>query len=196
LTRGEGHAAPNECVLLLGIPVTAPVYWRAVQGSRLSPFVTKLCPAWAKYRLEILQPAGRILPRLLDLGVRVIEEASLADLRAATTDASVKVVIVFSHWEQTGVELADGLMNDAAVVKAVASEFDGLVDLCVCHPESLVLSLKAERPAALVKFTGQPTRPAAWLLLYELLFEQLACTPQLYAQALEESIGMLREKEA
>lgn len=83
------------------------------------------------------------------------------------------VVILFAHWGKSSVEFHDGFASIPAIVEKIPTDFDGIIDLCTCHPELLTIALRQERPKCLVKFVNNEVIPYQWLHLYLALFTHL-----------------------
>ena len=105
---------------------------------------------------------------------------------------SKRVVILFSHWIDDSVEFDDGLHGLDAIVSQVPVEFDGVVDLCVCHPCALVMRLRRERPECLVKRTRSKARVSFWLQFYQILFRVLAAGDLAYSDAVAVTLHQLK----
>ena len=100
------------------------------------------------------------------------------------------MVILFSHWTSGDeVEFINGMATVEDIIAAVPVEFQGVVDLCVCHPAKLATALQRERPRCFVK--SSPDRAihfTFWLHFYEVLVEVLLHKQVDYCQAIEQTI--------
>ena len=99
------------------------------------------------------------------------------------------IVILFSHWREDTIEFFDGLVGIPDIVKAIPYEFEGLIDLCVCHPEKLTFALRSERPKCLIRYTQKKATPYIWLYFYLMVFKRLKEENITYLQALELTIN-------
>jgi hypothetical protein len=117
------------------------------------------------------------------LGVRLVRDLTLDGFESLCRDEDVQVVILFSHWDETGVELRDGFASIEAVIESVPSEGSGVLDFCVCHPSGLVPRLRDERPRYLIHFRSIEAKPRFWLSFYPALFLSLHRFPRSYLDA-------------
>lgn len=171
---------PDECVILFGIPTSRAAFDRHLAQRTRHDFVPNVCPAWPAYE-QIVEQVELALPLIQSLGVDVRHDARLPDL--AKGFLSKRVVILFSHWIDDHVEFDEGLHDSDAIVSEVPATFDGVVDLCVCHPEALVMRLRRDRPECLVKRTRRKARVSYWLQFYHVLFRVLAAADVTYDHA-------------
>lgn len=171
---------PGECVMVFGIPTSRSGFVRHLAHRERHDFVPKVCPAWPAYErlLDQIEPA---IAHMIELGVAVRREAPLQQLTEACR--SSRVVVLFSHWTDDRVEFDDGLQAIDEVTAAVPSMFNGVIDLCVCHPDSLVMQLRRDRPNCLVKRTRSKARVSYWLQFYEVLFRVLSEREIAYSDA-------------
>jgi hypothetical protein len=97
-------------------------------------------------------------------------------------------VVLFSHWYEDAVEFSDAFEPISAIVTAISPAYSGILDLCVCHPVSLVKELRIHRPDCLVKYLPTEAAPHYWLYFYRILFSRLQSQDLTYLAAIEEVV--------
>ena len=181
----------KDCVVGFGIPTTANEFLQAKQSGR-SDYVNSWFGGLPQFRRTLLRDFERFLcfANLCDLPiVTALTMPTFSKLLAG----KFSVVVLFSHFDCDHVEFHDGFVSSQRVLDAVPLDFEGILDLCVCHPSSLVKKLDADRPC-LVKWTERPTAPAYWLMIYEALFTALQSQRLTYLEALDEIMKGLKEE--
>jgi hypothetical protein len=73
------------------------------------------------------------------------------------------------------------------VIAAVPDRFNGILDLCVCHPKELAKTLERLRPRCLVRSSNREATPVFWLYFYDVLTTILQTRRTTYTAALEET---------
>lgn len=166
-----GCSSPSECVIGFGIPLCRSAFFSDRQ--RIDKDYARRYPGdWNTYRSHVVRPVERVAPDLARWGVTIEREISLGGfgelLRRRFT-----VVVLFSHWIDDFVEFADGLKSIPEIVAEIPAFYGGLIDLCVCHPQPLVQSIKRERPKTYVRYTTVEVSPHIWCYFYLLLFKAM-----------------------
>jgi hypothetical protein len=161
---------PSDCTLAVCLPTSRERFMKARADVENRDFVLHHCATWEKYNHYVMSHLSIVLPELIRMGVCVQLDVTHCDFSRLLSSARSRVIILFAHYVEGAAEFADGLHSDEAVTLAVPCEFDGLLDLCVCHPKLLVQRLRDERPRCLVKFTNRPARTSFWIHLYRVLF--------------------------
>jgi hypothetical protein len=179
---------PRDCVIAFGIPITREAFFHALRTPQGRDFVPNCCPDWQDYYFQIVSYTDRFVPLLEQLGAVVVRDVSLKKFGELLREAQQTVVILFSHWRSEAVEFADGLAPVPAVVREVPNSFRGIVDLCVCHPDSLAVHLSDRWPHSVVKFSGVKTTPALWLYIYFAVMRILNEEDATYMDAVERVI--------
>ena len=188
--------------MAFGIPTCEDEFWDAREDSRRN-FVRD--QIWAKYDYQFVSHLRKIEPRLIRLGLRIVPKLTLQGFGQLFRDSSNKVVILFSHWIDNTVEFFDGMATDHAIVSVIPSDFDGIVDLTVCHPDDLPIRIRNHLPpASLVKYTDVKNTPVIWLYFYWAVFTILSEShnPNIkdsgisYLEALEKAVEEFKTKGA
>jgi hypothetical protein len=163
-----GKLRPSDCVLAFGIPTSEDEFWEA-QGDSHRDFVKG--QVWEKYDFQFVSHLRKVEPRLLKLGLKVVHKLTLRDFGRLLRDPSNTVVILFSHWAGRTVEFFDGMATEDEIVGVIPSDFDGIVDLTICHPEHLPMRIRNHLPpTSLVKYTDEENTPVVWLYFYWAVF--------------------------
>ncbi len=177
---------PEDCALLIGIPLTLEDHMRK---KHCEDSMSLLEPIWSKYESQVVSPYLKQLKKTYSTtGVKITEKANLNHWKQAVCHSELKVVILFSHFSSDSVEFDDRMVKSTEIVNAVPQEFDGVLDLCVCHPVSLVEKIRVERPNCLSKFIDHTATPIIWMHFYAVLFQLLRQEELTYMQALEKTI--------
>jgi hypothetical protein len=184
------HIKAEECVVGFGIP-TSYAEFSAARRAGTSDFVVNHCPVWEKYHYYVVANIESILYDLAAWGVGIKRPLERSDVRELFK--KYRVVILVSHWGEDFIDLIDGPMGIGEFVERIPDNFDGILDLCVCHPQALVKGVRAARPSCLVKFTQHKARLAYWIQLYMVLFTLVKRGGVSYLDALEMAITGLRE---
>lgn len=185
---------PSDCVLVFGIPTCEEDFEDAKDDTFGRDFVTNCSRVWYKYYDEAISHLEKIEPHLKKLGVRVIHGLKLSDWRSLFNNNSNKVIILFSHWKDDSVEFFDGMATSDTVVKQVPEDFEGIIDLCVCHPTNLAIKLRNHLPpSSLIRFIDKKTTPYKWLYFYWAVFTILHDSEVSYLEALEQSVKAFAE---
>jgi hypothetical protein len=188
--RGYVSVAATDCAIAFGIPTSREQFISAVRA-RTSDLIYSLRGGWQEYRYAFLDAFEATAAPFHKVGITVIPNAALEHF--AELFGTHRAIVLFSHWNRETVEFADGMRRVEDIVEQIPKEFTGVLDLCVCHPVTLVKTLRAERPECLVKFMHHTARPRYWLHLYKLVFEIIALRGRSnYLDALETAIQGLR----
>lgn len=179
---------PRDCVLAFSIPTTREAFFHALRNPERRDFIPNCCPDWQDYHFQIASYMERLVPSLETLGTSVERDLTLRGFGALLRRAQHPVIILFSHWRSDAVEFADGIAPLPAIIREVPDSFRGIIDLCVCHPDSLATRLRDGWPHSVVKFTGVKTTPALWLYIYLVIMKILNEEDTTYLDAVERAI--------
>jgi hypothetical protein len=175
---------PSNCVLAFGIPTSREGFYRALDSPH-ADFVKRFLGGWPQYHAQFVVDVEIVEPILCKLGVTTIHDATLADF-ARVVDQSFDVIILFSHWHADAVEFRSGFESVRSLLSAIPSAFAGVLDLCVCHPMTLVSALHRHRPGCIVKYLPTEAAPHYWMYFYRTLFSQLQSRDLTYLTAIQE----------
>ncbi|HKV40807.1 MAG TPA: hypothetical protein VJX67_16455 [Blastocatellia bacterium] len=195
---------PRDCALVFAFPVTERAFLAEV-GSNSKEFLGKY-RYWGKYYTEFVWHYASVTSEISRLGTLVQCCLTTEQFANLFTEGKFRAITLFAHWKeedlwdsytggssvcpdpydelQSAVEFFDRFERVPEVVRAVPSNFDGVLDLCVCHPKALVSALRRERPDCIVKYTNVSATPALWLYFYVSLFKLLAREETDYVSAL------------
>jgi hypothetical protein len=182
---------PGDCVIGFCIPTTLESFRQAQENPIHRDFVVNRCPDARDYRREVISYTDQLLPAMTALGATVIPDLTLRDFKALFS-TNTRVIILFAHWSDDSVEFADGVASIDDVLDAVPPAFDGIIDLCVCHPKKLALELSRLRKDCVVKFTDQKATPSFWLYFYVVVFKKLLTSRTTYLDAVGSAITDFR----
>jgi len=172
---------PKNCAIGFGIPADRQSFLRALNNPN-ADYVRKYHGGIDQYQRHFLNELDRFLAVIARWDVYV-EPLLNVESFSALLDGSFDVVTLFSHWSGESVEFSTGLVESNAIVNAVPPAFSGFIDLCICHPLSLVDQLNSKRQNCHIKSEPISVPPIEWLYIYRLLFSELAkgTTPYLDA---------------
>lgn len=179
---------PNDCTLLIGIPTTAASFGDAVIDKCLGrrDFA---CSArfggLAGYKMEIIAPFERARRQWGRYGAEVLEHATSATVRGHLRRKARGVTILLTHFVGDSVELFDALLGCEEFANMVPADHLGIIDLCMCHPMTLVSSVKQAAPGASICFASAALTPAYWFNFYAHLFRLLKSEDVNYIDAME-----------
>jgi hypothetical protein len=124
-----------------------------------------------QYDVQFLSYLRKIEPKFIKLKVKTVHKLTLEDFGRLFQDSSNKVVILFTHWKDNTVEFFDGMATLDEIIKVIPNNFDGIVDLCVCHPENLAIKIRNHLPpTSLIRYTEVENTPYKWLYFYWAVF--------------------------
>lgn len=175
---------PRNCAFVFGIPTSQEGFRVAEQG-KSADFLKRFKGGWTQYYLQFVRDLESVEPLLRKWGVAVVHDATIGDFARLLVE-SYDVVILFSHWQGDAIEFRDGLAGTSALLAAIPPTFAGILDLCVCHPMSLVKELRNHRPGCIVKYLPSEAAPHYWLYFYRTLFSQLQNRNLSYLAAIEQ----------
>lgn len=175
---------PPNCAFVFGIP-TSQEGFRMAEQSKNADFAKQFVGGWTQYYLQFVRDLESVEPLLRKWGVVVVRDATIGDF-ARLLVQSFDVVILFSHWDEDAIEFREGSAGTKALLAAIPLTFAGILDLCVCHPMSLVRELRSHRPGCIVKYLPSEATPHYWLYFYRTLFSQLQNRNLTYLAAIEE----------
>lgn len=142
---------------------------------------------WQKYEYHVLNPFNYTRKKLVALGVNVHENLTLLQFGSLFRE-NHSVVILFSHWKHSGIEFSDRLFESPEIADQIPTNFDGILDLCVCHPTAFVQRVRNEKPSCLIRFTNRQATPNVWMYFYRALFLLLNKGKYNYIDALEKTV--------
>lgn len=177
---------PANCALGFGIPTLKPDFHSDLNKEN-KDFAKHYGGKWRKYYHQFISILHEVEPILLNMGITIEYNMTLADYRELLRQK--EVVILFSHWHKDKVEFHDGLKDISEIVQTIPISFDGIIDLCICHPTQLSFLIRKKRPNCLVRYIPNKATPAFWLHFYLVLFKHLQKTDNTYLTALEEVIA-------
>lgn len=192
---------PHQCVMGFGIPTTWGAFAEVVDTLCNREFIPVYYRSnWNRYHHDVVRHFDDVLPELAALGVTICHKLTRGMLLNFLNDRGCRVFILFTHFNENAVELFDGLTGIDDFVDLVPCQFDGILDLCVCHPASLVKRLTNKRPSCLKRYSLGKATPVIWIYFYETLFLSLAGSDMNYGQVLRQTVllmtgGLLHEEE-
>jgi hypothetical protein len=184
---------PHQCVLAFGIPTTKEDFTNDLKLPNKD--FAKRCKCFTSYRKQIIDPLNKkVEPVLTRLGVKVVHKLTFSDFGSLFQNNRFDVIILFSHWKDEAVEFYDGLVTISKILEQVPFNFSGIIDLCVCHPDSLRIRLDFERPNCAVKISKEKINAFIWLRFYENLFIYLDQEDITYFEAVDNVLEMFSKK--
>lgn len=193
---------PERCAVAFGIPTS----WQTFERDNTEPngknrFAKGFGSAWDKFGLEIIAPFQKVVPVVTKLGVNVRTDVTLAEFGQLVSNEQFDLVVLFAHWGDDAVEFHDGFACVPDMIEHIPVNFDRILDLSVCHPDSLVLALRRDRPDSLVRHIGfrdeekqrKKVTPRLWMFFYLALFKHLKHRDVTYNNALIDVIQEFKQ---
>jgi len=192
---------PEECVVAFGIPTCEASFRASHRGSDPRLFARSFS-CYDEYEHRFLRPYRTATRSMQRSGARVVADLSLDVLGELCRSSEIRVVILFSHWEEGGVEMHGGFAPAGEIVQRVPHGLAKIVDLTVCHCVALGHRLARERPECVVRLSlsrdndrGSELEPALWLGFYRALFLILKRKSMSYMQVFEDALLGLRKNQ-
>jgi hypothetical protein len=176
--------SPHDCTLCIGLPLDATSFTEA-QSDPNRDFAAQFYGGWPQYEVQVCNDIARLRSQLSSLGCTVLAELRLDDFSRVMRSGCSQVIILFSHWTNESIEFFDGLMPYSQVLSAIPEDFDGILDLCVCHPVVFVDAIVRARPGCLVRFLPREADPGFWCVYYVALMRMMSQGRITYTQAME-----------
>lgn len=186
---------PKDIIVANCLPVNKQTFLRHKAASVEKHEYAKHCRGgWESYyKLELGKYLSSTLTRFEKLGIRVIRELTISQWQDIFISKSA-VVLLIAHWKDNisensaSIEFSDGFVTIEKMVEYIPANREMIIDLCVCHPLSLVEHIKSERQKVIVVHRNVEVLPHIWLLIYSVAFAELAKNTTDYATALEIAI--------
>ncbi|WP_206243398.1 hypothetical protein [Novosphingobium terrae] len=167
---------PHDWIFAIALPESEAEYRTQFGAPERFDFIHRIPGGWRVYERSLLRQIRDSVAYYRSLGVIVELNFTFAAFKElAWQSGPNKAVTLVAHWTSAGVEFVDGIAPFDAIAKAVPETYNGIIDLCVCHPAPLVVALRQERPAIrAIRFIDAPASLLLWLRLYKALFATLA----------------------
>jgi hypothetical protein len=188
---------PSDCAIAFGIPTCRMAFEVRLKHGTCD--YLRRFAGWPEYEFRFVRFLTELEPGLREIGVTVERDATVSSF--AKLFERHRVVVLFSHWNDEdpdfplgAVELDEGTVAIETLVDAVPQDFEGFLDLCVCHPRNLASALWEARPRCRVKRLNNVAQPDFWLYFYGTLFHRLHQEPTSYPKALVRTRDELTRK--
>jgi hypothetical protein len=181
---------PSDCVIAFALPTSEEGFrWSAQQQH--SDYVHRFLAGWDQYR-EVCMDLRHCIGECSNVGVQIVEEVKFAQWEILFRS---RVVALFAHWvTATGtvsslpdsidterelsksrdvVELWDCRACIDDLVDGIPDSFEGVLDLSVCHPSTLVDKIKRHRRNCTVRYFPNELLPSVWAEMYIAVFSYL-----------------------
>gem|GEM_PF-3317446 len=186
---------PEATSILVGLPASELDFHntRCMSGFYASSFPG----GWAQYEFTFLRPLNILLDLASRIGIHVESKAGLPQFETAfsrptTNQRDLRLVMILSHWHEQCVEFQGGLVRVDQLVRAIPEEFEGVLDLCVCHPLALVQAVLKCRQSCLVRQSEKRLKPYVWFEYYKVFFQLGKQGDRTYAELLQEVSHAMR----
>ncbi|MBF0338912.1 MAG: hypothetical protein HQL05_13920 [Nitrospirae bacterium] len=191
---------PNNCAMAFSIPLDEESF--AQNRKVIDREYTKinLMDSWNWCYLKIAGIYERFEVDFQQLGVNVFYNVTFNCFKCLLERMEFDVIILFAHFRDNeselykpGIEFFDGFVTIPNIVDAVPYNFNGILDLTVCHPKKLVIKLKDKNLDYMIKAGFGGATPALWMRFYLVLFKYLYDKNTTYIEALEETVKIFLE---
>lgn len=176
---------PGDCRILFALP-TSRTGFEWSRGQSHSDYAKRFLLGWDQYE-DVCDDLINAVERYKALGVvSITRDARREDWTTAFADA--KVVILFAHWQDCeagagAVEFWDGPYSVETMVEQIPPEFEGVIDLSVCHPFGLADRAAREKPSCSLWYAEYAVSPSIWAEIYCSIFEVLRQSGMDYREA-------------
>jgi hypothetical protein len=192
---GAKVVKPSDCVLTFAIPLSIEEFQQHLSCPQRHDYARKVSPNARMYERVVVHQVSRTRPLFEALGVQVRTRLTLEAFSSLCAERPASVVIPIAHWTTTSVEFFDGFFDLDTVARTVPTQFEGILDLLVCHPETLARKIRAARPAVcVVKYLTERATPQVWLWFYVVVFKILKTGDWTYLQAIENALELFAYK--
>jgi hypothetical protein len=175
-------ATERPYCIAFGIPTTREEFLCSLSAPD-SDYAGRWLGGWSQYQAQFIADLKTVTPDLECAGVSLVRGLRVDQL--SNLFLHRRVVVLFSHWAGDKVEFFDGMASVEQILAEIPPAYDGVLDLCVCHPMALVEKLLAHRPAYFVKYVRQEAAPHYWLYFYRDMFSYMATYDSDYLKAFE-----------
>jgi hypothetical protein len=174
--------AEKPYCIAFGIPATREEFIWSLSRPE-SDYARRWLGGWRQYRAQVVSDLETVAPDLDRAGVELVRGLRVGQL--ASLFVNRRVVVLFSHWAGDKVEFFDGMAGVERIMAEIPPAYEGVLDLCVCHPIALVERLLASRPPYLVRYMKQEAAPHYWLYFYRDMFSYMGARNADYLKAFE-----------
>lgn len=202
MTPGQIATRPiraEDCAVAFGVPTSETSFRAARQDGNESSFAWKYS-CFPHYDRGFLHPYRTATRSIARMGARIVPDLSLDVLEELFLSPDLHVVILFSHWHDTGVEMSGGFAGVSDIVRRVPPDAAKVLDLTVCQCRLLAKRLVKDRSTCPVRYAlkegdqrGIELEPAFWLGLLRAVFLRLKRGSKTYPQAWAEVVRGERE---
>jgi hypothetical protein len=136
-----------------------------------SQYAKKFAAGWSQYE-RVSHQLNECFDECRSVGVAVKETLESNNLSSLF---SAKIVILFAHWidETEEMEFWGHPLRSEDIENKIPSEFSGILDLSVCHPDPLVVSFKRKPHRYSIKYYPDELLPSFWAEVYSATFRTL-----------------------
>lgn len=186
---------PSDCVLAFGIPVTTDFNHNiAIDNCRSDPhrFInqTPTGRPLGRAEYELILPEDRV-EAIRAVGVRVETEVDSMRLSQLML-SSHKVVVLFTHWHGSAIELYDGFAECEIILGMIPAKGPSkIIDLSICNPDNLAMRIKNKRQDFAVRYSSSRVNARRWLDMLLTLFRVLGEDNLTYAQGWERAVSQV-----
>jgi hypothetical protein len=145
--------SPQQCGLALALPMNLAAIGNALSGGAYADYVGRAAALGPAYRIweagfrRVAAMAEELKREAAGLGVVVVDNASLQDLR--TLFSSCSVVTIVAHWRGPEIAASDVKLDAAAIVDRIVTERSPLADLMRANlPAGWSEKVRAAQPSA------------------------------------------------
>jgi hypothetical protein len=135
-------------------------------------------PAWIAGLLNAMVKSTENAYESTHAGRRPILTATGPNVEVEMTRSVLEIAFPRELRPAGVVELTDGFASIPELINAIPPDYDGVIDLSVCHSTLIAEPIKRARPRCLVISNRRPAALAARLIRYRYVLRQLALQPE------------------
>ena len=182
----------KNCSIAIGLPTSISDFNLSLENSKNS-YGHSFAGGWEQYKYQWLDPFTKFSNECCCLGVTFELTSSLHDLCEAFRRPHLHVFLLLSHWHSSEIEWCGKFESTYDFIQVMPPDFNGVIDLCICHPNTLAEQLGILRPSCLVRYTPTKVNPDRWLPYFKGIFRLLNTGKYSYITA-HEALGLQMAK--
>jgi hypothetical protein len=177
---------PSDCTIAFAIPTSVAEFRAHIADPENHEFARKVSLKERCYEYAVIRAIIKATTGFKALGFNVATQVTLARFVDLCSIRPTGVVILIAHWNEHSVEFYDRFFGVTEIVTCIPSSFEGVLDLCVCHPKELADKIRMAREnIKLIRFSTSVVTLRVWLWFYLAVGRELAETGGTYLQAVD-----------
>lgn len=175
----------KKCLFGFGLPLEKDIFFNELQSDSPKDFAKWFKKShylenmndnfvWSEYKNNVSKIVKEVMENVKQLGVTVIPNFTLADLKLAK---DFDVVTFFGHWlnNEEKVEFADDVHSIDEIISAIPQNTKFMLDLNVCNSVKLLDVIKKRFGSNIIVFGNiEPISLQIFLRIYEYAIQKMS----------------------